>query len=498
MTDLTAAAPLREASLVARDDAVSLPDYDRSQLRPAIVHLGVGGFHRAHLATYADELAASGNTQWGIAGCGVLASDKPMADALQTQDGLYSLIVRSPESTTVRVIGSIVRYIRAFENPQSLIEAIADPSTQIVSLTITEGGYPIDDFDGKFVPTSANAEPQSAFGLLVAGLDERRKSCSTPLTVLSCDNIIGNGGATRTATLGIAQRTSPELATWISQNVSFPNSMVDRITPATTDTDREWLAHTHGIDDRWPVVTEPFRQWVIEDNFAGERPPLEQLDVIITADVEPYEQMKLRLLNAAHSCLAYLSALLGHQTVDQAMADPTISVYTRAFLDHEAKRALPEIHGIDVDNYISTLIERFANPAVGDQIQRLCLDGSAKLPKFVLPTVHDNASHGRSLQLAALALAGWCEYLRASDDPNSELTAASDPRLAAATEHARASVADPLAFLQFTPVFDEELRTNDAFTFAFSEALQSIRLRGVRSAIDVVVGKLNGEASGDE
>jgi len=280
-------------------------------------------------------------------------------------------------------------------------------------LTITEGGYPIGDVAGDFDADSPNAGPAGAFAMIAAGLDARRSQHGAPITVLSCDNIMSNGNVTRTATLGAAASLGNELLDWIGAAVSFPNSMVDRITPQTADTDREWLAATHNIEDRWPVVTEPFRQWVIEDKFAGARPPLEELDdnVIITDDVEPYEFMKLRLLNAGHSCLAYLAALDGIVTVDAAMAEPAISRYLDAFLHREAKPVLPDVKGIDIDNYIASLVERFANPQIGDQISRLCLDGSAKFPKFLLPTLRAQVAADGPVALSALALAGWCDYL---------------------------------------------------------------------------------------
>lgn len=462
---------------------IEVPSYDRAAVRPGIVHIGVGGFHRAHLATYADELCTQGHLEWGIFGCGVMPGDSAMADALGPQDGLYTVIVRGGDSTSVRVIGSIVNYAHAHPDASAVVEQIAHPDTHIVSLTITEGGYPVDDNTGEYLADSPNAGPGSAFAIVAAGLDARRQQGGGPLTVMSCDNILSNGTVTRAATLGEALRHGDDLIAWINESVSFPNSMVDRITPATSDNDRSWLLAEHGIEDRWPVVTEPFRQWVIEDDFAGERLPLEELDIIVTHDVEPYEFMKLRLLNAGHSCMAYLSALLGIATVDKAMAHPSIDAYLASFLHDEAKPVLPDVAGIDIDDYIATLVERFRNPAIGDQIARLCLDGTAKFPKFLLPTVRAQLSAGRAAPLSALALAGWCQYLLGVDELGDPIEISADPLLADAIAHAKASRTDPAAFLRFTAVFDSDIAESEAFTSAFTNALDLLRTKGTVSAI---------------
>ena len=474
---------VRSETLGDISDAATIPGYNRSALRQGIVHVGVGGFHRAHLATYADELCASGNTDWAILGAGVRAADATMRDVLTEQDGLYTLISRGPEETAVSIIGSITGYTHAHPDADELIEAIAAPTTQIVSLTITEGGYPISDVTGDYEPDSDVAGPGSAFAIISLGLDLRRRNDVGPITVLSCDNIMSNGEAARTSTLGAATDLDGDLVSWIENNVSFPNSMVDRITPVTTDADRAWLSETHGINDAWPVVAEPFRQWVVEDDFAGERPPLEQLDIIVTDHVEPYEHMKLRLLNAGHSCLAYLAALESIETVDKAMANPSIRAYVASFLGNEAKPVLPPVEHVDIDSYNDSLVERFSNPAVGDQISRLTLDGSAKFPKFLLPTVRAQLEAGGLLCHSTLALAGWCQYLLGTDCAGNTITLSNDPQLDAAKAFAAASVEDPAAFLSFEAVFDD-LGANERFRDEFVSALQEIRENGVTAAID--------------
>jgi len=352
-------------------------------------------------------------------------------------------------------------------------------------MTITEGGYPVHDVTGAFV--ADKCAPGSAFDVLARGLDARRAASGQPLTVMSCDNIMGNGGVARSATLGAAKAISTELVAWIEASVSFPNSMVDRITPVTAPSDISWLADEVGIVDRWPVVAEPFRQWVVEDNFAGDRLPLESLDVIITDDIEPYELTKLRLLNAGHSCLAYLASLDGFDLVDTAMADAQLGRFVERLLHREAKPTLPAAAGIDLDDYIASLIERFGNPAIGDQISRLCLDGTSKFPKFLIPTIRAQINGDQNVELSALALAGWCAYL-AQD--HAELS--HDPLLDQAVAHARNSIDDPAAFLQFTAVFGTELAASPAFTAAFVAALAALRTNGVQSALTAALQQTEG------
>ncbi|CAN5140553.1 mannitol dehydrogenase family protein [soil metagenome] len=470
-----------------------MPLYDRKALRPAIVHIGVGGFHRAHLATYVDELCSAGHTSWGIVGSGVLPADRRMADVLEHQDGLYALITRSSHATLVRVIGSIVDYIHASPETGALIHRIAHPDTRMVSLTLTEGGYPVDEGTRQFDSSAAPAGLDSAFGIIVSALADRQRQGVGPLSVVSCDNVIGNGDVARTATLGVAEERNPKLRNWIERTVAFPNSMVDRITHAKNDAERDWLAAEYGIADGWPVVSEPFRQWVIEDTFEGDRPPWQEVGVTVTSDVEPYELMKLRLLNAGHSCMAYLAALAGIERVDAAVAEPGIDRFLRRFLESEAGPVLPEIPGIDLPAYIASLLERFSNPAIGDQISRLCLDGSAKFPKFLLPTVRAQLVRGGPIDLSALALAGWCAYLLGVADDGAAITHSSDPDLETARSYAAASIKEPSNFLAYRAVFGDDLPREARFVEAFGRALESLRAVGVRSTLDAGLTRGNGE-----
>ena len=461
------------------DPRIEVPRYDRAHLLPGIVHIGVGSFHRSHLAAYLDDLCNDGLRDWSITGAGVMARDAEMAKVLSAQDGLYTLVTRSRQNITARVIGTIVSYGHAAPQLDALIEALAAPSTRLVSLTITEGGYPVDERTGRAKDAGSNP----AFRAIAEALNRRRERGDAPFTVMSCDNILHNGNVTRTATLGSADDIDCDLASWIEREVPFPCTMVDRITPATTDEDRALLANEYGLIDRWPVVAEPFRQWVIEDTFAQGRPPWEDAGALLTDDVEPYEILKLRLLNAGHSCIAYLAALAGFERVDEVMADNDFGLYLRRFLDQEAGPVLPVVPGVDVEEYKAQVIERFSNPAIRDRVSRLCQDGSSKIPIFLLPTIEAQLEKGGRVDFSALALAGWCQYLLGSDDRGRTLRIAHDPRKEIAIEHARSSLDDSAAFLGFSEVFDRSLASDPRLLDAFQRALGSLRSIGARATL---------------
>ena len=474
---------LSPAALGRLDPRVAVPSYDRSALRPGIVHIGVGGFHRAHQAVYLDDLCQAGVTDWSITGAGVLPADQRMADALVAQDGLYTLVTRDAHATHVRVVGSLVEYLLATPSIEPLVERLVRPDTRIVSMTITEGGYPVDPVTGAWVPATDGRIPV-AFEAIVAALRARRDGGQAGFTVLSCDNVMHNGDVARAVTLGVAAAMEPGLEAWVARNVAFPNSMVDRITPATTDADRSFLRREYGLVDRWPVVSETFIQWVIEDAFPYGRPAFDEVGALFTADVAPYETLKLRLLNAGHSTLAYLAALADIEFVHQVMQDPMFAKYLKRFHDDEAGPSLPPVPGIDVDAYKAAVQERFANPEVRDQVSRICLDGSSKFPKFLVPTIGSQLDRGGQVSLAALALAGWCQYLLVGiDGEGRPIELANDPRLATARQLAQESLADPAAFLRFGDVFGDRLPVDPVFVPAFVAALESLRSVGVRPTL---------------
>ncbi|MGI9584785.1 MAG: mannitol dehydrogenase family protein [Acidimicrobiia bacterium] len=475
---------LRTDSLAHLDARIGIPSYDRQALGGGIVHIGVGGFHRAHQAEYLDDLCSQGLASWSITGVGILASDAAMAAALHEQDCLYTVISRSTNATDVRVIGSITAYEHSYPEHTTLIDRIADPTTKIVSLTITEGGYPLSLDTGE--PTG---EKSATFAAIAEGLEIRRVNGTGPISVLSCDNIIHNGRAARSATLAAAEDRDGPLAAWIASEVAFPSTMVDRITPATTETDRVFLQDEYGLNDLWPVVTEPFRQWVIEDTFAVGRPPWEDAGALMTSDVMPYELLKLRILNAGHSVLAYLAALDGQVYVHDVVSDPTFERFLQQFLDREATPSLPSAPGIDIEAYKASVIERFSNPEIQDQIARLCLDGSSKFPTFLIPTIESQLAEGRSIDLSMLALAGWCQYLLGRDDSGDEIELAADPNLDRARLYARSSLQDPASFLDFDFVFPSSIRTSSVARDSFADALRSLRTRGTRASIDERVAR---------
>ena len=471
---------------------IRLPTYDRSALSGGIVHLGLGGFHRAHLAAYIDDLAGDQQSSWSITGSGVMAHDERMATALAEQDGFYLLAERegTPEHGTVsgRIVGSITRLLPAHVNPVPLLKELIDPATKIVSLTITESGYPVEH--GEFVGAeilardAQNDFPTSTFGVLVAALDERRKTGLAPFTVLSCDNLPGNGHVARLAVEGTAHLRSPALAAWIATNGAFPNAMVDRITPATTEADRTWAARTFGFADACPVVCEPFRQWALEDSFTCGRPAFENVGVLMTGDVIPYEHMKLRLLNGSHSGLAYLAATAGIALVHEAVLDHRIERFIRQLMKYEVAPNLAAPAGIDLDDYQESLVRRFSNPAIADTIARLCLDGTAKFPTFIVPSVEDQLAKGGPIRMLSLVLAGWCRYLRGVADNGGKLALSADPFLAEATAIAKQSESDPRIFLQYERALGKNLGKSDRLVDTFAEALTSLGTSGSLATID--------------
>jgi mannitol 2-dehydrogenase len=448
---------------------IPVPTFDRTTLKPRILHVGVGGFHRAHLALYTHELAERGST-WGIRGLGLLAHDAKIATVLATQNHLYSLTEKGTGTFDPRIIGSIIDYQLAADDSHIALTAIADPITVILSLTITEAGY-----------VEPAAGHRTTFDVVADGLARRQAEGSGPITILSCDNLPGNGDVARTAMMAAAARHSAGLVEWITANCSFPNSMVDRITPQTAPADRAWLLDNYGVDDQWPVVGEPFRQWVIEDDFIAGRPAWEEVGVLFTDDVHRWELYKLRMLNAGHSCMAYLSALAGVVYVDEAMTMAPITDYLHELLYTEALPTLVEIPGHPREDYIATVLGRFANTGVRDQIARLCIDGTAKFPTFLIPTIERELELGGPIRCTTLALAAWARYLGTVPLEDQSFDTHGD----ATRPFAVRALDDPAAFLELTSVFPETLRSSERFCEAFVNAYRDLEARG---PIDAMIG----------
>jgi len=460
-------------------DSVLRPRYERAALQPAIVHIGVGGFHRSHQAFYLDQLLQQGLTDWGIVGMGLRPADALMTAKLKAQDCLYTLMIKQPDGAVEpHVIGSVIDCIYAPENPLSAIKRLANPQTHIVSLTITEGGYNFDQ-NGEFIDTEPdviwdmihNQSPKTVFGLLANALRMRRDAGLQPFTVLSCDNIQHNGDVARKMLLSFVSITDAPLAEWIDSNVSFPNCMVDRITPVTQPSDIQYLKETVGIEDAVPVVCEPFLQWVLEDRFPAGRPAWEEAGVQFVSDVTPYEKMKLRLLNAGHSFLGFAGSLCGYETIDEAVSDPLLRSALRAFMDEEATPSLDPVVSIDLTEYKDSLLQRFGNPAIRDLLARICSESSAKIPKFLLPTVEYSLANGGSLHYGAFMIAAWYCLLAKGFAIQDNMQAV-----------LRAAIASPVDFLRLESIFGE-LSHSERFVNVYTDMAQSIQTQGVKETL---------------
>lgn len=417
------AARLSDSALATLPAHIARPTYPRDRLVHGIAHIGVGAFHRAHQAVYLEKLLQTHLTDWAECGIGLMPGDAQMRDALASQDYLYTVLTRDKGLASARVVGCITGFLQATENIEAVLEKLSEPTLRIVSLTVTEGGYALDDATGELLADHPNvvhdlahpATPRGVLGVLTAALDRRRQRSIPPFTVLSCDNLPGNGNVTKKAVTSFAQLLNPDLRAWIESNVAFPNSMVDGITPVTTDADRAQLRSDFGIECAWPVVTEPFSQWVLEDHFPQGRPAWEQAGATFVDDVTGYEIMKLRLLNAGHLSLAYLAALRGIHFVHDATDDPLLHPFLVQFLDQVTPIVVPP-PGVSVGDYKRMLVRRFANPAINDQISRLCSEGSSKLPKFLLPSIRELARAGQPYGHLLLVVAAWCVHLRGTDE----------------------------------------------------------------------------------
>ncbi|WP_309083577.1 mannitol dehydrogenase family protein [Chelativorans sp.] len=472
----------------------AVPRYDRAGLRPGILHFGVGNFHRAHQALYIDDLFNGGrDLDWAILGAGVREADEQMRRRLADQDFLTTVVEQEADRSSARITGSMIGFLPPGDIA-AIVGALADPAIRVVSMTITEGGYFLDPASGRFDPghpeiVADGADPESprtVFGLIIAGLKRRRAEGTAPFTVMSCDNLRHNGSVTRDAVVGLARLSDPAFAAWIEESVAFPNSMVDRITPATGDRERRALEEEFGIVDGWPVFCESYRQWVLEDNFPAGRPALEQVGVEFVQDVAPFETMKIRILNGGHSLLAYAAALLDVRFVHEAMANPLLHAFLRKVEQDEIIPVVPPVPGTDLLSYFRRVEERFANPKIADTAQRLCYDGSNKLPKFILPTISDRLEKGLDATGLALEVALWCRYCFGTTESGVPI-APNDPnwhRLQAAAETARS---EPAAWLALTDIFGD-LGLCEPFRKSFGEALNMLWRDGTERTLQRYVG----------
>lgn len=485
--------PLSLHTLGRLGDRAALPGYDRGALSPGFVHFGVGNFHRAHQAVYLDDLFNTGrDLDWGLIGAGVMPSDDDMRRTLAAQDYLTTVVEQSAATSTARITGPMIDFL-APGTCAATIRWLADPAIRIVSLTITEGGYYLDAsgaFDAGATDIIVDARrpdaPQTVFGLIAAGLRRRREDGTPPFTVMCCDNIPHNGAVTRSVVVGLARLYDPSLAAWIEDTVAFPNGMVDRITPATGDRERGIVARDFGIEDAAPVFCEDFRQWVLEDRFPAGRPALESVGVQFVPDVTPYEHMKIRILNGGHAVIAYPAGLLDIHYVHEAMQHPLVGAFLDKVERDEIIPVVPAVPDTDLAAYYRLIVQRFANPKIGDTVQRLCLDGSNRQPKFIVPTVTDRLARGLGVDGLALVSALWCRYCAGKTEGGAEI-APNDPSWDRLQAAARASRADPAAWLAMDDVYGD-LGTSEVFADAFTKALLALWNEGVERVLTRYLG----------
>lgn len=484
---------LSDEIIPAIENAVAKPSYRKQDLSPGIVHVGVGNFHRAHQAHYLDRLFESGvDKDWAIVGAGVTQYDVQMRERLQSQDWLTTVVELDPEQLSARITSSMIDFIDV--DSKTLIDEMAKPGIRIVSLTVTEGGYFVDAETGGFdvkhpdiVAEAANLNsPQTVFGMIICALQKRRESGIAPFTVMSCDNLPGNGEVAKQTVVGLAQFCTDDSANWIAEHVAFPNSMVDCITPATSEREIDIVRETFGIEDHAPVVCEPFRQWVLEDHFCNGRPSLEQVGVEFVNDVLPYELMKLRILNGGHASIAYLAGLLDIHYVHDAMDNRLVSGFLTRLENEEIIPTLDEIPGVSFAGYLDKIVERFSNPAIGDTIPRLCFDGLNRQPKFILPVIEARLAQNESIDGLALECALWCRYCFGTSEDGTEIPA-NDPQWDRLQAQAKLARKDPLKWLELTDVYGK-LSTDQTFRSAFEAALGNLWGKGVSATVNQYLG----------
>ncbi|WP_062119852.1 mannitol dehydrogenase family protein [Aureimonas sp. AU40] len=480
---------LSAATLDRLPSAIARPGYDRSTARAGIVHLGVGAFHRGHQAVFADDALARGEAGWAIVAASLRSPDT--RDALAPQDGLYTFALRDRGSIEARVIGSILALVVAPEDPEALIAAIADPAIKLVTLTVTEKGYGIDRATGGLnrsdpaiqADLAPGAVPRTALGFLAAGIDRRRLAGAPPLTVISCDNLSKNGEILRTVLAEFASLKSEALGRYVMDEIAFPSSMVDRIVPASTEADRATIEALLGVQDAWPILAEPAFDWIIEDRFAGPRPPFEASGVRFVADVEPYEHMKLRLLNGAHTAIAAIGLLAGFATVPEAVADPSVGGFLNRYWD-ETEPTLsiePEVSRA----YRDALLPRFSNPDLPHRTSQIANDASLKVPQRLLAPLRERLERGESVDALVFAVAAWLRSCAGVSDAGVPFEI-KDPALSAWAGRPSAALspsAETEAFLGFEPVFGRDLPQHPRFVSELNQAVAEIADQGVLAAM---------------
>ncbi len=479
---------LSNARLADLPECVRVPRYDRTAVTPGIVHIGLGNFHRAHQAWYLHRLMDEGRClDWGIIGAGVRPYDAQMREKFLGQDCLTTLIELDPNRTSVEVIGSMIDYLPVQDGHAPLIAKMSDPRIRIVAMTVTEGGYyrAGDAFDAAHPDIQADVArpdaPTTAFGAIVAALGRRRADGNGPFTVQSCDNLQGNGDIVRDTVVSLARLIDPGLADWIASECAFPNAMVDCIVPATGPKELE-LVRSLGIDEQVPVTHEPFRQWVIEDNFCAGRPDWERVGATLTDDVHRFEAMKLRILNGGHQIVANAGELLGIETIAEAASHPLIAAMFRKVQSDEILPQVAAVPGFTPPEYLTLIERRFANPRIVDTTRRVAFDGSSRHPGFILPSIRERIAAGAPVEGLALVEALWARYCLGEREDGSAIEP-NDPIWDDLTARARSARQDAVAWLGLASVYDDAVAENAGFRTAFTRHLQRIHTDGVSGAI---------------
>ena len=450
------------ANLPIIGKTLKVPNYKRSDLKAGILHFGIGNFHRAHLAVYLDDLFNKGlNHDWALVGAGVMAFDENVRQKLLAQDFLTTIVEQDNDLSTAHVTGALVDFISPGDK-KAVLERLADPTIRIVSMTITEGGYFIDPATQKFDPNHSAidkdgknpSDPATVFGFIVAGLKLRKERGIAPFTVMSCDNVPHNGVVTRNAVIGLAKLSDSGFADWINKSVAFPNAMVDRITPATGERERKVCLEQFGVEDQWPVFCEEFKQWVVEDNFPLGRPQWEKVGAEFVKDVTPWEYMKIRILNGGHAVIAYISGLMDIHFVHEAMETPLVKAYLKKVTDDEIRPTVHPVPGTNLLDYQKLIERRFANPKIADTVRRLCLDGSNRQPKFIVPPIADRLHDGKSINGLALESALWCRYCFGTTD-SGKVIEPNDPSWDALQARAKKAKDRPQEWLDMVEVYGD-------------------------------------------
>jgi mannitol 2-dehydrogenase len=474
--------------------AVARPSYARADLSPGIVHFGIGNFHRAHLQVYLDRLMNAGKARdWAIVGAGVTPYDTGMRDDLARQDWLSTVVEQSAETSSARVTGVMTDFLPPMDG-RAIVAGLADPRIRIVSLTVTEGGYFVNPALGKFDPESpaiiADArnpdDPGTVFGLNLAGLKARRAAGTPPFTVMSCDNVPHNGNVCRDAVAGLAAAQDPGFAAWVRDTVAFPNAMVDRIATATSDRERRITREEFGIEDARPVFCEDFIQWVVEDEFPSGRPAFEEVGAEYVRDVTPWEMMKIRILNGGHAIIAYPSGLLDIHFVHEGMQHPLVRAFLTKVETEEILPILPPVPGTDLGDYFELIVRRCDNPKIGDTIRRLCLDGSNRQPKFIVPSIADRIDRGLPVQGLALESALWARYCAGTTD-SGKVIEPNDPSWDRMQAQALRAKDDPAAWLEMKDIYGR-VADDAAFRETFAAWLRSLWSDGTEATLRRYLG----------